>query len=329
MRPMSISQTIQGLPDLSVTMKTAEPLEPTAPTVPITPQTPKTPAMKQQYSGKTLDSYINLKKLGQGAFGSVFKVRDKQTGRIMALKVIKIKNEKMLMNTQKEVNNLMKISQPCHPYLACYYGSYYDPVRREFLIEMEFIDGPELGKWAKEFRKTVSNSIYLGYLLGILLKLLSGLRYVHSTGLIHRDIKPANIIMAKVGNEYVPKLVDFGIACETKSCSLLGKKYYYNCCHGRAGTPVFMPPETIQSSQSFPVSDIWSLGVTIFTLVNNKYPFYFASDEIPLILSTISANDPAKLTTTNFKLNDAVNSMLVKDPLQRINTDQLLYLIEN
>lgn len=134
--------------------------------------------------------------------------------------------------------------------------------------------------------------------------------------------------MAKVGEEYVPKLVDFGIACESKSCSLLGKKYYYNCCHGRSGTPIYMAPETIVSSQSFPVSDIWSLGTTIFVLVDNKYPFYFKTNETSLILNTIATDKPAKLTTTNFTLNEAVNSMLVKDPLKRINTDQLLSFIQ-
>ena len=211
MDPMSIE--IEGLPDLSyVTMQTAESLSETSLTTPVTPQTPKTPFMQKEYSDKTFFSYDNLGKLGQGAFGTVFKVRDKQTGKIMALKVIKIENDKILKQTQIEVNNLIKISQPCHPYLACYYGSYYDPIRREMLIEMEYIDGPELGKWAKIFKERVTNSQYLGYLLAILVKLLSGLRYVHSTGLIHRDIKPANIIMAKVGEEYVPKLVDFGIA---------------------------------------------------------------------------------------------------------------------
>ena len=320
------SLTKTSFPKTPVTLKT--PLVPTTPPTPILQVTPPTPILQATPTmplaptlGKTLESYENLKVLGQGAFGKVFKVREIKTGKIMALKVIEIKNQTLLRQTQKEIDNLRKISTPnCNPYLICYYGAHYIPSKKLMLIEMEYIDGVQLDYWVKNFNGT-KNELY-GYLLAIMIKILKGLQYVHNNGLIHKDIKPANILLTQVNGEYIPKLVDFGLSCQVHKCVPVF------CCKSYSGTPIFMAPETIKSGTNFFSSDIWSLGVTFFFLASGRYPFNFTSNEISSVLNIIVTNTPFTLQTSNTKLNNVVNGMLKKDPLERPRIDQILeYLL--
>ena len=92
------------------------------------------------------DKYEYIKKLGEGSFGSVYKVR-KKDGKIIALKSIKIYDEEEIETAKEEIEYLKKLSKPkCNPFVICYYDSFYDKTRKTFFIEMEYVDGISLEK---------------------------------------------------------------------------------------------------------------------------------------------------------------------------------------
>ena len=296
-----------------------------------TPGTPPTPVMQvdenlQAQETRNVNSYELLGKLGSGGQGTVWKARVKSTGNIIALKIIKIKgtyNERQVIanQTKIEIDNLVKISSPrCQPYLACYYASHFDPMRSEMLIEMEYVEGMDLDKWA---RQNKSKPYFYAYLMAIMIKLCEAIQHINNLGLIHRDIKPQNILIRK--DE--PVLVDFGLACQSKICRTGTPDLSFTCCYGKAGTPVFMAPETIEDKSYF-VTDIWGLGATIYYVASGRYHYPFVNvNDTKEVLQTIIYQQPFLLNTPSYKLNNAINSCLNKNYLNRITVDQLLSLL--
>ena len=296
-----------------------------------TPGTPPTPVMQvdenlQAQETRNVNSYELLGKLGSGGQGTVWKARVKSTGNIIALKIIKIKgtySERQVIanQTKTEIDNLVKISSPrCQPYLACYYASHFDPMRSEMLIEMEYVEGMDLDKWAKQNK---SKPYFYAYLMAIMIKLCEAIKHINNLGLIHRDIKPQNILIRK--DE--PVLVDFGLACQSKICRTGTPDLSFTCCYGKAGTPVFMAPETIEDKSYF-VTDIWGLGATIYYVASGRYHYPFVNvNDTKEVLQTIIYQQPFLLNTPSYKLNNAINSCLNKNYLNRITVDQLLSLL--
>lgn len=271
---------------------------------------------------KTKNSYHLLELKGKGGQGEVWKARDKETGKIIALKILNVKKQRNLELAESEIETLKIISDPCYLFISCYYNYHYDPIYKQMLIEMEYIEGKNLEEFFLPFR---NNPTELYKNLVFTMKDLShALEYIHSKGVIHRDIKPENILISTKGNpKFVPKLVDFGLACESEIC-----ENRLNCCSGNSGTPVFMAPETIISRKSYFTSDVWSLGATFFKVASGNYCYNFDDvNETQAVLYTISNYEPKKLKTTNQTLNSAINSSLIKNPIMRINVKDLLKIL--
>ena len=265
---------------------------------------------------KSLTDYKFLKKLGEGAFATVWKV--KIDSRIVALKIITVSyNSQEYKKAITEVKILETISSPrCNPFLACYYDHSYDLKTGQLLIEMEYIDGPTLKKYARPLHM---EKLYF-HLLLILKDIITGLIVVHDKGIIHNDIKPANIVIDK---DLIPKLIDFGVSCFTHPCENT------ECCEGFTGTPQYASPEMIADMIRFPESDIWSLGVTLYNTATGEYPYNYKDMNRRQILRTTVNDEPVKLNTTNTLLNTIVNRSLIKDPRQRITASEISNLLEN
>ena len=276
--------------------------------------------------GRTLYDYQLMEKLGEGAQGEVWKAKLRSTGQIIALKILNIDvNNSKLNGLMNEISALEKISKPCHPFLSCYYSHFYDTDEGKLLIEMEYIDGEELGEWVQKFWNNNNFSALQHNLVHLTKDLARALKYIHSHGLIHRDIKPSNILITK---DNIPKLVDFGIACDVKICNFNLPPSIGQCCEGYVGTPMFISPEVIDFGISYPVSDVWSLGATLFYLATATQAFDFMDlSSVENIMLTISQNEPFKLNTLNPLLNDIVNNSLIKPAENRMTVDELINLI--
>jgi len=277
---------------------------------------------------RTLESYEVLSDLGRGAFGFVQKVRVKETGQIIALKSIYVKDPQILEQTNKELEILEQISFPsCYKFLICYYGYHYDAFNNRMLVETEYIDGKDLDVWSNDYLARQNYKDLYRHLLALTVDLCQALIYVHNKNIIHRDIKPGNILITREG---IPKLIDFGLSCNSSICPTRNPNLSVTCCYAGSGTPIFLAPETVLYKENFFASDVWSLGATLFKAATGTFCFPVKDpNEIQSVLQEVAYSQPYKLNTPNNVLNQAVNSCLIKDPSQRITVPALLQFVSS
>ncbi|KAF9454013.1 kinase-like protein [Macrolepiota fuliginosa MF-IS2] len=216
-----------------------------------------------------------LHRLGEGAGGAVHKVKDKRSGRIMARKTIttrqaprQLLREVSIMTSTRHIN------------IIRFYGAYISPSTSEVKILMEYSEGGSLetvGKRLREYGAVVGEKIAGRLAEGI----LQGLAYLHSKRTIHRDIKPSNILLTSEG---IVRLCDFGVSGE-----LIG-----SIANTFTGTSFYMAPERISGDKYTIRSDVWSTGITLLELVQNRFPF--PNDLPPIELMVyITQNEPPSL----------------------------------
>jgi uncharacterized membrane protein YgcG len=154
--------------------------------------------------------------------------------------------------------------------------------------------------------------------------LLAGLKAAHAAGVTHRDIKPANIMLT---DDDRTVLTDFGIANVDGSTALTQTGVYI-------GSPEYMAPERFEGERALPASDLWSLGVTLFALVEGRSPF--KRDSITGIITAVLtapvppplSNDVARDDPAGAPLRELIAALLDRDPAQRPDPDQALALLK-
>lgn len=267
-----------------------------------------------------MENYFIESELGAGGFGKVYKAINKSTGQTVALKEIDLSkfDKEGREIVSQEVEFLKVLSKnPCK-FVVQYYDSFIE--NNKLYISMEYIDGVDLEKFSTELRDQEKYKTLHTLLVSIGIDLLKGLSYLHSNGIIHRDIKPENIIISRKG---IPKIIDVGLACFAKEICQINSKNK-RCCLGLAGTLDFMSPETLLNNESYFVSDVWSLGSSLYTSSTGRYlydPDPFTTERFKTFVKYLPV---PVLFTSNIKLNELVNSMLIKNVLKRPTTIELL-----
>ncbi len=275
---------------------------------------------------KPLKDYLIIKKIGKGGFGEVYKAQRRSDDKIIALKVIHVPNEKLhlIEKTIEEIDTLKTLSVPtCNPFVICYYNSYYNPSVRQFLVEMELVEGQEMQEYVDNLWDNKTSEEVYYYLLLIAKDLLNGLKYTHNKGIIHNDIKFENIM---IDTKNVPRIIDYGLACNIIGTNDLGKY-----CTSNGGTVIYIAPEYLSRGVRLPSSDLWALGILLYMAATKfQYPFYnidLNTNNTNIILDGISMYLPMKLNTSNQQLDNLVNGLLVKDPSKRLTVDQALAML--
>jgi len=217
--------------------------------------------LKKLPEGHIIDKrYKVIKKLGQGSFGAVYKVYDKELEIEKALKIIPeaISNDKEVMKSlRKEASIMAKLN---HASIVRVYDFHYSGDIK--YIDMEYVEGESLAdiKTEKLDKKFTEEEVKQ-----YAIQILEGLNYAHKKSVIHKDIKPQNIMLDKSGKI---RIMDFGIAESVQgSMSRLENT-------GSSGTLVYMSPEQIRGKDVGKESDIYSLGATLYELLNGNPPFY-------------------------------------------------------
>ena len=198
-----------------------------------------------------MEKYTIIKQLGQGCFGSAYKVLNKEDNQIYVMK--KIPKHRINKEEAKEAQNEAKIlSRVSNEHIVKYYESFYS--KNSFNIVMEYCDGSNLQKFIENHRQK-NQRISKEKILSIILDICDGLKEIHNQKIIHKDLKPDNIFLT---NDENIKIGDFGI-----SKQLYGSKDFASTCFGPI---LYMAPEEMKRQKFNNKVDIWSLGCVIHEL---------------------------------------------------------------
>ncbi len=267
--------------------------------------TPK--SFEQQIS----DEFEVLELIGQGATGHVYKVRNKTSNAILAIKVLR-KNLLGDIQTVKRFNQEAAAAAGLtHANVVSVYSAGETKDGAPY-ITMNYIDGES---FATVLKKTAK--LELQRAIDLFLQICEGLEAAHSQGLIHRDLKPSNIIIDKSesGIERA-HLVDFGIA---KIVASSGDTLSTLTASGDfLGTPTYMSPEQCLGKNVDNRTDIYALGCMFFEAVSGSSP-YAGSSPVEVIAKKMSEQSPVlqQAPTVSPALSMIVACCMASDPASR------------
>ena len=201
--------------------------------------------------------------LGTGGMGCVYRVRERDSGRISALKVLPRElatDPAFVERFEREARTLSRLR---HPHIVGVHG--FGQAGGFCFLLMEFVDGANLRQALRSGRFTPQQA------LALIPPICEALQAAHSQGVLHRDIKPENLLLDAEGRV---KIADFGIAklLEGPGASA-GEAYTLTRTGARIGTPHYMAPEQVETpDQVDHRADIYSLGVVFYELLTGELP---------------------------------------------------------
>ncbi|MFZ0800265.1 MAG: protein kinase [Terriglobales bacterium] len=251
--------------------------------------------------------YEILSELGRGAMGIVYKARDPKINRIVAVKTISLAGQPAEDEQEyrerfyREAEAAGRVS---HPGIVTIFDVGEETKSRTPYIVMEFVSGQSLDKLLSKGDRKLS----VETALQLALELAEALDCAHRQGVVHRDLKPANILMAEDGHV---KITDFGVAKLNLSNHTLA---------GRAlGTPAFMSPEQLNGDAVDGRSDLFSLGVILYTVLTGHRPFQ-GNSTVTVSFRVVNREPiPATLLDTELPqgLDHIIGRAMAKDPAER------------
>ncbi|MBL6763252.1 MAG: PASTA domain-containing protein [Candidatus Actinomarina sp.] len=212
------------------------------------------------------DRYEILEILGEGGMAFVYKARDMQLERFVAIKTLKpnyVNQETFVDRFKREAKTAANLN---HPNIVQIFDW---GIEDEPYFVMEYIEGNTLTSIiAKKRTISLSDILFIGA------QVSSGLHAAHQKGLVHRDIKPGNIMITPDGKV---KVTDFGIV------SLQNEESDITKTGSILGTASYISPEQAQGKPVSIESDLYSLGTVLYELITGKAPF---SGDSPISTAT-------------------------------------------
>ena len=206
--------------------------------------------------GTTIDQYRIEARLGGGGMGEVFRARDLELDRDVAIKLVRPELADLAEVTARFRAEARTLAGLAHSNIATVFRFFAH--EGTLYLVMEYISGQPFGDMLREKGALPATEV-----VRIMKQALAGLGYAHDNKVVHRDIKPGNLMLD--GRDTV-KVLDFGIAHLldqtriTQSGSVLG-------------TPAYMAPEQVLGQQVDGRTDLYALGVVLYEMLTGKLPY--------------------------------------------------------
>jgi len=253
--------------------------------------------------GITIDGRYRLEHLlGSGGMADVWRARDTELGRDVALKLLHenfARDAEFVERFRREASSAAGLQ---HPNVVSVYdrGSYED----SYYISMELVEGSSL-------RDLIDQGLEIDEAVEVTRQMLAAAEFAHEHGIVHRDLKPMNVLIDRDGRV---RVTDFGIARAggseiTRTGSVMG-------------TAQYLSPEQAQGMEVTPATDIYSIGVILFEMLTGRVPFD-GENAVAIAMKQVGEEPPVP-SSINPKVSPALDAIvlkaLAKDPAQRFQS---------
>jgi eukaryotic-like serine/threonine-protein kinase len=255
---------------------------------------------------KQFGRYEVVAELGRGAMGVVYKARDPQIDRLVAVKTVSLMGQEPDEEQEfrlRFMHEAQAAGRLHHPGIVGIFDVGENPENQDPYIVMEYVAGEPLNrKLGREKKLPLATALQLAE------EIAEALDYAHAQGVIHRDVKPGNILVTEDGHA---KIADFGIA-------------KLNLAHftlpGRVlGTPAYMAPEQLSGEGVDGRSDLFSLGVILYAMVTGHSPFQ--GDSATTVCFKVTNREPLPPSSLDLslppELDEVIGRAMAKDREQR------------
>ncbi|WP_437595011.1 nSTAND1 domain-containing NTPase [Sorangium sp. So ce1000] len=233
--------------------------------------------------GSTIKHYEIIRKLGRGGMSIVYLARDTKLGRLVAIKLLL---EYSGQGSERFLDEARATARCRHENIVVIHE--VDEIRGHPYLVLEYIKGRTLSEWlAQRDHPSApgplaaigpSGPMSPGQVVELMIPVVRALICAHELGIVHRDLKPENILIDDAG---CIKVVDFGIAKQldvrmmstiTGAAGAMLARGDGDGRSGLIGTPAYMAPEQLLGGDVDPRSDLWAVGIILYTLLAGAHP---------------------------------------------------------
>lgn len=259
---------------------------------------------------ETLGRYQVEAEIGRGAMGVVYRARDPKIDRLVAIKTISLAGQEPEDEQdyrERFLQEARAAGRLSHPGIVTIYDAGEQPETREPYLVMEYVSGQSLNRllFAADGKLPVETA------LQFVIEIAEALDYAHSQGVIHRDIKPANILITEDGHA---KIADFGVARLNQTLTTHTGQIF--------GSPAYMAPEQLTRGHADARSDLFSVGVMLYSMITGFRPFQGNSAET--VCFKLMNVEPVPVTSfqaeVHPRLDRIVARAIAKEPDERFQT---------
>eukprot|EP01017_Pseudomicrothorax_dubius_P002574 TRINITY_DN10130_c0_g1_i4.p1 TRINITY_DN10130_c0_g1~~TRINITY_DN10130_c0_g1_i4.p1 ORF type:complete len:427 (+),score=51.51 TRINITY_DN10130_c0_g1_i4:97-1377(+) len=258
--------------------------------------------------GDTLADFEVHRVLGKGGYGIVYKVKSLLDQQIYVMKTIDLSKEshERQLRFLHEVKVLRRLK---HPNVIQYHNAFIE--NGGLHIIMEYAKRGDLHQ-LMERRTSAGRCFTEKELWSFAFDIFHGVSYLHRNSIIHCDLKPHNVFIDNCGRL---KIGDFGLSKILEGELMLDQVF--------TGTPLFHAPEIVNRQPFDFKIDVWAIGVILYLLATNRYPF--AGDSAPTVAFLILHQVPRPLPHNTFssEFRMFVMKLLQKNPAQRPKANEV------